>query len=176
MKQRKSAINSVGWQHTIDHSKTNKTQDSRFCSTASHHSSVEKGNKKKKGGGEWNTLNRETKERKYPKITGGGIIKATVKSKCLWGFRGKILFFNGETQNTKPWKNKKYKNTNMWINEGWKRKLYIKKEQGTHSTPPHPTISILCLIKRSGKARPVWHAIAARDSNLLHTCMIIMRL
>ena len=35
---KKAQINSVDWQHTrVDNNKTNKAQDSRFCSTASHH-------------------------------------------------------------------------------------------------------------------------------------------
>ena len=43
---KKPQINSVGWQHMrvrVDNSKTNKAQDSRFSSTASHHSSVWRG-------------------------------------------------------------------------------------------------------------------------------------
>ena len=43
--KKKAQINSVGWQHKrVDNNKTNKAQASRFCSTASHHSSVQNGN------------------------------------------------------------------------------------------------------------------------------------
>ena len=37
---KRAQINSVGWKHTrVDNRKTNKVQASRFCSTASNHSS-----------------------------------------------------------------------------------------------------------------------------------------